>query len=157
MHVNSPKPAVPTPQLSELFKTYANIDSAIEGRIRPKRPPLPAHLPRHDDQEVDKLLQKTGVVGKCARQQVSDKDLMRLRPGQWLNDEVINFYGEMLMARAEESKENSKQGILNAHYFSTFFWSTLTQKGYEKGRLAKWTKKVCTSVRLCEMLRLICS
>lgn len=66
---------------------------------------------------------------------------MRLRPGQWLNDEVINFYGEMLMARAEESKENSKQGILNAHYFSTFFWSTLTQKGYEKGRLAKWTKK----------------
>jgi len=97
-------------------------------------------------------LAKRGVVSKHAREQVTDKDLSRLRPNQWLNDEVINFYGSMILARSEESKENpvtngvasgkGKGKPLNAHYFSTFFWSKLSAEGYEKGRLAKWTKKV---------------
>ena len=73
-----------------------------------------------------------------------------MRPGQWLNDEVINFYGSMILARAEASKENPavngvnprKRKPLDAHYFSTFFWSKLKGEGYEKARLAKWTKKV---------------
>jgi len=79
-----------------------------------------------------------------------------LRPGQWLNDEVINFYGALLLCRSESSKENApktnrdltdgpikgRRAPLNAHYFSSFFWSKLTQDGYEKGRLGKWTKKV---------------
>jgi sentrin-specific protease 1 len=34
-----------------------------------------------------------------------------------------------------------KNKPLNVHYFSTFFWSKLKGEGYEKGRLAKWTKK----------------
>ena len=84
---------------------------------------------------------------------MSDQDIARLLPGQWLNDEVINFYGAMILARSEGSKENpgskkngkttKKATFLDAHYFSSFFWSKLTKEGYEKGRLAKWTKKVC--------------
>lgn len=79
-----------------------------------------------------------------------------MRPGQWLNDEVINFYGALLLCRSESSKESApktngdltdgpiegRRAPLNAHYFSSFFWPKLTQDGYEKGRLAKWTKKV---------------
>lgn len=71
-----------------------------------------------------------------------------------MNDEVINFYGAMLLGRSESTKENpptakgkkvEKTAPLNIHYFSSFFWSKLNGDGYEKGRLAKWTKKVSSS------------
>ncbi|THH26655.1 hypothetical protein EUX98_g7530 [Antrodiella citrinella] len=115
-------------------------DEAIDKRIRP---PFPTSLPPKDDAEVDKYLRQRGATWKCAREQVSDTDLTRLHPSQWLNDEIINFYGAMIMKRATENKENAgKKGkkLLNVHYFSSFFWSKLKTVGYEKGRLAKWTK-----------------
>jgi sentrin-specific protease 1 len=99
-----------------------------------------------------------GVVSKFAREQVTDRDLSRLKPGQWLNDEIINFYGQLIMSQSDACKENpsvngvngvkivGKKKMLSVHYFSTFFWSKLKGEGYEKGRLAKWTKKVCLLV-----------
>jgi len=98
---------------------------------------------------VDAILRKPGVVAKFAREQVSDVDISRLYPGQWLNDEIINFYGAMILARSEANKENAQaigkregSNLLDVHYFSSFFWAKLTKEGYERGRLAKWTKKV---------------
>jgi len=43
---------------------------------------------------------------------------------------------------AESAKENVQNKPLKVHYFSTFFWTKLRDSGYEKGRIAKWTKKV---------------
>jgi sentrin-specific protease 1 len=96
------------------------------------------------------------VISKFAREQVSDQDISRLHPGQWLNDEIINFYGAMILGRSEGSKENPapqangkklpKKILLNVYYLSSFFWSKLSTDGYEKGRLAKWTKKVSFSI-----------
>ncbi|KAI0085606.1 hypothetical protein BDY19DRAFT_964756 [Irpex rosettiformis] len=130
--------------MSKLLKVQA-----IEDRLRPKKKPLPESLSADDEAEVNTLLCRRGVISKCVREQVSDKDIQRLRPGQWLNDEIINFYGQMLLLRSEEAtskgnKENKseKEKLLDVHYFSTFFWSKLTGDGYEKGRLAKWTKKI---------------
>lgn len=90
-------------------------------------------------------------------------DLTRLRPGQWLNDEIINFYGALILDRAErarQDKENNNSlaanGVVNGkghakglkgqkplkiHYFTSFFWPKL-MAGYEKSRLHKWTKMV---------------
>ena len=96
------------------------------------------------------LLKKRGVVSKYAREQVTDKDISRLKPAQWLNDEIINFYGAMILGRSDECKANpgakgvGKKKLLNVHYFSTFFWPKL-KEGYEKARLAKWTKKASLS------------
>jgi sentrin-specific protease 1 len=129
-------------------------DIELENRLRPKRPPLPASLPPSDEAYVDSLFARRGVVGRIAREQVSHTDLSRLRPSQWLNDEIINFYGALLMDRAEKRKgtpttngkskavvNGTKRKPLDVHYFSTFFWSKLKGEGYEKARLAKWTKK----------------
>ena len=142
-----PKPFAPT--LDQLRAFRLAKDEEIEERLRPKRKPLPSSLPPEEDAEVDALFRKRGVIAKCPPEQVSHEDIARLRPCQWLNDEVINFYGRMILSRAEESKENpasdgggGHKGPLNAHYFSSFFWSKLQGQGYEKGRLAKWTKKV---------------
>lgn len=139
-----PKPFAPTldqMQISERVK-----DEAIESRLRPSRPSLPSQLPSQDDAVVSNILKKRGIVAKFAREQVTDQDIERLKPGQWLNDELINFYGAMILARSDGCKENSPtngQGTpLNVHFFSTFFWTKLTKEGYEKARLAKWTKKI---------------
>jgi len=121
------------------------------------------------------------VISKSGREQVADRDIARLRPRQWLNDEIINFYGELILSRSESRKENStptladghinglincvkgkakakaaeKKAPLDVHYFNTFFWPKLTGEGYDKGRLAKWTKKVTSGPN--DSVRRVCS
>jgi len=46
------------------------------------------------------------------------------------------------VAGGASAKGKSAAVPLSVHYFSTFFWTKLEKDGYEKGRLAKWTKKV---------------
>ncbi|TRM61417.1 hypothetical protein BD626DRAFT_77397 [Schizophyllum amplum] len=144
-------PFIPSYEQQERWKRER--DEKINARLRPKRKPLPASLPPDDEANVDQLMRKRGVVAKFAREQVSDQDLSRLRPGQWLNDEVINFYGAMILGRSEAAAKNKgkENGAvngaagkkpLNIHYFNSFFWSKLVNEGYEKGRLARWTKKI---------------
>ncbi|KAF8898377.1 hypothetical protein BD779DRAFT_1795101 [Infundibulicybe gibba] len=114
------------------------------------RPPFPDSLPPEDETTVERLKKKRGVVSKIAREQVTDRDLTRLGHGQWLNDEIINFYGALILTRSEDCKKNigtpgkaAKGGqVLDVHVFSTFFWPKLTGDGYAKGRLSKWTKKM---------------
>ena len=142
--VHSPRPPRPfSPTIDQLRLITRARDDAITNRLHPKRPSLPDRLPAEIQLEVDKILEMTGVISKIAKEQVSDRDVSRLLPEQWLNDEIINFYGQLILSRsmeAEAAKENRKK-LLNVHYFSTFFWPKL-KSGYEKGRLAKWTKKV---------------
>lgn len=142
--MNSPKPTIFTPAVNQRKILDRIKDAAIEARLRG----FPDHLPPKEEEEVDAILRKRGLVAKFAREQVSDVDVARLSPGQWLNDEIINFYGAMILARSEANKENAQVvgnegggGLLDVHYFSTFFWAKLCKEGYERGRLSKWTKK----------------
>ncbi|KAK0233372.1 cysteine proteinase [Armillaria fumosa] len=149
--LNGPRPVVPfSPALEQRKLRDRTKDAQIERRLRGAKPkPLPKALPDEDERKVKTFLKKSGVVSKYEREQVTGQDLQRLKPGQWLNDEIINFYGAMILGRSEASKENpavngaakGKVTLLNVHYFSTFFWSKLDKDGYEKARLAKWTKK----------------
>ena len=129
--------------MDEVDRKIRDKNRYLDELLQPK---LPDSLPAEEDEQVSKLLSTRGTIAKCAREQVTDQDIARLRPGQWLNDEIINFYGQMIMCRAEEGKENRREGVLDVHYFSTFFWTKLKTEGYEKGRLAKWTKKVRSCV-----------
>ena len=108
-------------------------------------------------QEIKLFRGTRGIVSKVGKEQVADVDLSRLDPGgtsHWLNDEIINFYGALIMERSERfasNKENLLNGAmkkrktkveyLNIHYFSTFFWPKI-EKSYKDTRLNKWTKKV---------------
>lgn len=84
---------------------------------------------------------------------MASQDIVKLKPKQWLNDEVINFYGIMVLGRADKAeaarKEAKAAGIkpersLNSywrvHYFSSFFYSRLIDQGYSGVR--RWSKKV---------------
>ncbi|KIK98321.1 hypothetical protein PAXRUDRAFT_803098 [Paxillus rubicundulus Ve08.2h10] len=151
--ISKAKQSLDSPPLPKPFSAHDNLrllarkkDEAINQRLRPS---LPKSLPADLEKQVDAFLAKKGVISKVAREQVCDKDLSRLRPSQWLNDEIINFYGAMILSRSESCKENpGSNGVvhkrkqpLDAHYFNTFFWSKLQTEGYERARLAKWTKK----------------
>lgn len=143
--LNSPKPSVPfTASLEQRRILDRKKDAEIEKLLQS----LPDRLPKNEEEDVENILRKRGVVAKFAREQVSDVDISRLYPCQWLNDEILNFYGAMILARSESNKENAqavgKRGgnnLLDVHYFSSFFWDKLIKEGYERGRLAKWTKK----------------
>ena len=141
---HSPKPQKPyVPSLEQLQIKERAKDEKIEQRLRPSAKPLPSALPPADDQLVNIVLSNPGFTSKYAREQVGHSDITRLMPRQWLNDEIINFYGAMILGRSEAAAgQSGKKNLWNIHYFNSFFWTKLTKEGYEKGRLAKWTKKI---------------
>jgi hypothetical protein len=64
-------------------------------------------------------------------------DLLKISPGQWLNDELINCY--MILINEECAKNPQYPRV---HCFNTFFYVMLLNngKGYNYQRVAKWTK-----------------
>ncbi|XP_022672379.1 sentrin-specific protease 1-like isoform X2 [Varroa destructor] len=75
------------------------------------------------------------TLSELLRLEITRNDLETLTGLNWLNDNVINFYLTMIV---ERSKENSS--LPKTYAFSTFFVTTLEQKGYAGVR--RWTKKV---------------
>ncbi|KAG0206294.1 SUMO1 sentrin specific peptidase 1 [Mortierella sp. GBA30] len=88
-----------------------------------------------EDRIEEALSEGYGQVVEGFNVTILKKDIHTLRPGEWLNDEVINFYGNLILARSKESNTLPK-----IHVFSTFFYKTLSEQGYDKVR--RWTKKI---------------
>ena len=66
---------------------------------------------------------------------ITRKDLDTLRGLNWLNDEIINFYLQMIVARSKEMDNWPKVYAMN-----TFFLPKLRTTGYPT--LKRWTRKV---------------
>ncbi|XP_010773087.1 uncharacterized protein [Notothenia coriiceps] len=58
------------------------------------------------------------------------EDLSTLEEQNWLNDQIINMYGELIMEATQHK----------VHFFNSFFHKQLVAKGYEG--VKRWTKKV---------------
>lgn len=86
---------------------------------------------------------KYALYGGQAHEVIIDKfnlritrnDLNTLVGVTWLNDEVINFYMNLIMERAEKRKDLPK-----SYCFNTFFIPTLMSRGHAGVR--RWTRKV---------------
>ncbi|KAL8580449.1 hypothetical protein ACOMHN_001218 [Nucella lapillus] len=74
------------------------------------------------------------VLSEGFRLQLTRADLATLRGLNWLNDEVINFYMNMLMGRGEQ------QGFEKAYAFNTFFYPKLLSGGHDA--VKRWTRRV---------------
>ncbi|XP_061540715.1 sentrin-specific protease 5-like isoform X1 [Phycodurus eques] len=61
---------------------------------------------------------------------LSLEDLATLEEQNWINDQIINTYGDLIMEAAQH----------NVHFFNSFFHKQLDAKGYEG--VKRWTKKV---------------
>lgn len=126
------------------FMTKLGKDEEIEalmGRRKEK-------ISNEDKEKITKILN-----GPPSSQVVIDKfniDMTRnkivcLRPGTWLNDEVVNFYMAMLLDRdtrlCEEAKAKGETRY-PSYFFNSFFVSKLLEGGsYDYARVKRWTKK----------------
>ncbi|CAN7993025.1 unnamed protein product [Ixodes hexagonus] len=66
---------------------------------------------------------------------INRSDMSTLAEFQWLNDEVVNFYMNLLV---ERTKQNSELPKLYA--FNTFFFTKMAAEGH--GAVRRWTRKV---------------
>ncbi|XP_047662889.1 sentrin-specific protease 1 isoform X2 [Tachysurus fulvidraco] len=74
------------------------------------------------------------VLSEGFRLIITRKDLQTLSSLNWLNDEVINFYMNMLVERSKSPH------LPSVYTFNTFFFPKLRSSGYSAVR--RWTKKV---------------
>ena len=74
------------------------------------------------------------ILSSRFKLQITRGDIQTLENGQWLNDEVINFYMNLLVER------NENQGYPALHVFSTFFYPKLKHSGYSS--VKRWTRGI---------------
>ncbi|KYO44117.1 sentrin-specific protease 1 isoform B [Alligator mississippiensis] len=74
------------------------------------------------------------VLSEAFRLTITRKDIQTLNHLNWLNDEIINFYMNLLMERSKE------KGLPTVHAFNTFFFTKIKTAGYQA--VKRWTKKV---------------
>ncbi|XP_037540080.1 sentrin-specific protease 1 [Nematolebias whitei] len=102
-----------------------------------EKPEFP-ELTEEMDAEVNMALMKGGspheVLSEGFGLSLTRKDLQTLSSLNWLNDEVINFYMNLLV---ERSKDPSRPSV---NTFNTFFYPKLRSSGYSAVR--RWTKKM---------------
>ena len=108
----------------DLVSASCNISSLRDVELtEDDRMELSALLSGPADQEV--LIHKYNIP-------MTRKKISCLKPKTWLNDEVINFYVEMMMQEGG-----------SIHSFNTFFMLKLYEnESYTFNNVAKWTKKV---------------
>ncbi|XP_020688546.1 ubiquitin-like-specific protease 1A isoform X2 [Dendrobium catenatum] len=120
--------------------------SVLNRKFKPKddRKELFHSLKYEDDEEVFHAFHCCNSHEILVRHEPSNiviswGDLQCLRPGAWLNDEVINLYLELLKER--ERREPEK--FLKCHFFNTFFFEKLAngKNGYDFEAVRRWTTK----------------
>nr|XP_033791291.1 sentrin-specific protease 1 isoform X2 [Geotrypetes seraphini] len=74
------------------------------------------------------------VLSEGFRLTITRKDIQTLNNLNWLNDEIINFYMNLLMERSK------RKGLPKVNAFSTFFFTRLKTAGYQA--VKRWTKKI---------------
>ncbi|XP_044479989.1 ubiquitin-like-specific protease ESD4 isoform X2 [Mangifera indica] len=99
-------------------------------------------LTEEEEAEVDCAFAPTRrrqvlVTDPGTRIDITGQVLQCLRPGAWLNDEVINVYLGLLKDR----EKRDPQKFLKCHYFSTFFYKKLVSgnNGYDYKAVKRWT------------------
>ncbi|KAI6684089.1 hypothetical protein NL676_030002 [Syzygium grande] len=108
-----------------------------------ERVPIEPFIPLTDGEEAEVQRALSGnrrrvlVNHKNSGIQITGETLLCLRPGAWLNDEVINLYLELL----KEREKRNPQKFLKCHFFNTFFYKKLTsgRSGYDYNAVRRWT------------------
>ncbi|XP_061907982.1 sentrin-specific protease 1-like isoform X3 [Entelurus aequoreus] len=100
------------------------------------KPEFP-ELSEEMEAQVDKVLRRGSpdeIFSEGFGLSLTRKDLQTLSGLNWLNDEVINFYMNLLVERSKNPK------LPTVNTFSTFFYPKLRSSGYSAVR--RWTKKM---------------
>ncbi|XP_074260767.1 sentrin-specific protease 2 isoform X1 [Saimiri boliviensis] len=143
------------PDLSEEVSARLRLGSGSNGLLRRKVSIIETkeknYSGKERDRRTDDLLELTEdmekeisnalghgpqdeILSSAFKLRITRGDIQTLKNYHWLNDEVINFYMNLLVER------NKKQGYPALHVFSTFFYPKLKSGGYQA--VKRWTKGV---------------
>ncbi|KAI9622904.1 hypothetical protein H4Q26_014843 [Puccinia striiformis f. sp. tritici PST-130] len=95
-----------------------------------------------------KSLQQNGKISDLPGAYCESHDIRKLKPRQWINDEIVTFYTVMINNRSLEFEKNPKkfindnhhqQKFLKAHCFNSFFMAKYDKTGYDG--VKRWSKK----------------
>jgi len=91
------------------------------------------------------------VVYEFGSDSIQRRSMHILRIGEWLNDEIINFYFSLLQERDKQKCEECGGSKRRSHFFKTFFMTKLLNEGhldpakdgkYDYRNVKPWSKKV---------------
>lgn len=100
--------------------------------------------------QVNAALKNPAFSARLASEIVPHGSLTRLRGTEWLNDEVINFYGALLLQRANTNLASDGTPKVKLHVFSSYFYTKVASpQGHSA--VKRWTKKVGDDSLLCTM------
>ena len=103
--LRTPLPPQPTlPAYDKLQYKHHQLDKDLDKRAIPHRQ-FRDKLEPEQAAVVQQLLRKDGVLSTMPGAEVTAKDMRKLKPSTWLNDEVINFYVIMINKRSKEAEE----------------------------------------------------
>ncbi|CAN8178413.1 unnamed protein product, partial [Coccothraustes coccothraustes] len=126
------------------------LEKEIPVAVGPQGPERPRPGPADDDfpeitEEMEKEIRglfragnQDEVLSEAFRLTITRKDIQTLSNLNWLNDEIINFYMNLLVERSRE--QGRARGLPALHAFNTFFYTKLRTAGYPAVR--RWTKRV---------------
>ena len=120
------------------------LESANEAPV--VEPPALRPLTSTEQELVDEALHgpgdETEILARKESETVQRGSLRCLRPGKWLNDEVIHYFLMTLADRDEELNPDRR-----SHFFKSFFVTKLLNEGsakegtYEYKNVKRWSKK----------------
>ncbi|KAI9506403.1 hypothetical protein BX070DRAFT_219878 [Coemansia spiralis] len=130
LSVTAPSAHILTPAYDRVCKEESDFDTRLEKARQKMAFTLPS-----DAQLVIRKANASSFTTEINNVPVSAHDISTLGDGKWLNDEVINFYMQLIISRSEKNPALPK-----VHAFNTFFFSTLRESGY--ARVRRWTRRI---------------
>ncbi|CAK5088918.1 unnamed protein product [Meloidogyne enterolobii] len=122
----------------EMLRLRLQVEGLVLERREPPREEFP-EIPNNVRQIIriiwNKYAPPNEVFSNFDGVDIARKDLLTLCGAEWLNDEVINFYINLIVDR---SKVNRK--LPKVYAFNTYFYVNLSGKGFSS--VKRWTKKV---------------
>uniref|UniRef100_A0ACD5VME2 Uncharacterized protein n=1 Tax=Avena sativa TaxID=4498 RepID=A0ACD5VME2_AVESA len=114
-------------------------------QITPNKKGVPEPFVPLTDEDEDRVRHALGgrkrretlSVHEASNIVITREILQCLNDKDWLNDEVINLYLELLKER--ELREPNK--FVKCHFFNTFFYKKLINGGYDYKAVRRWTTK----------------
>ncbi|KAL4105928.1 hypothetical protein PRIC1_003983 [Phytophthora ramorum] len=124
--------------LEDLYDLAEDVFDEEEEKSRNKE--LPPELLEivedalHEGPMEEVIIQKYNV-------DITRRHLQVMLPATWLNDEVINFYFQMMSDRDEALVS---AGVLpkRSHFFNSFFYTKVSENGYNFINVRRWTRKI---------------
>ncbi|GAA5826165.1 hypothetical protein JCM11251_007190 [Rhodosporidiobolus azoricus] len=121
--------------------------------VTQKRRVWPAKLAPEHQKIVKAAWNNPSFHSSIPAADVEARNLRRLKDGDWLDDEVINFHGKLINMRSDAADKTGERGegekrLRKAFCFPTMFYNKLLEErgDVDKGfkNVKRWTKKIDT-------------